>query len=125
MIDFSRDTVFKLKQTDNAEGYNMVGQLLIEGEQILSTYREIRDMVVFTDKRVISINVQKVTGKKKDFTSLPYAKISVFSVETAGVLDVDSELDMWFSGLGHVRFDFSGRSDIAMIGRIIAKYALR
>ena len=84
MIDFAKDTVFKLKQTDNADGEKMVAPLLTEGERVLSTYKEMRDMVVFTDKRVISVNVQKLTGKKKDFTSLPYAKISVFSVETAG-----------------------------------------
>lgn len=125
MIDFAKDTVFKLKQTDNADGEKMVAPLLTEGERVLSTYKEMRDMVVFTDKRVISVNVQKLTGKKKDFTSLPYAKISVFSVETAGMFDIDSELDMWFSGLGHVRFEFTGRSDIAYIGRIIAEHALR
>ena len=125
MIDFARDTVFKLKQTDNADGEKMVAPLLTEGERVLSTYKEMRDMVVFTDKRVISVNVQKLTGKKKDFTSLPYAKISVFSVETAGMFDIDSELDMWFSGLGHVRFEFTGRSDIIRIGQLIASYALR
>ena len=75
--------------------------------------------------RVISINVQGVTGKKKDFTSMPYSKISVFSIETSGVADIDSELEMWFSGLGKVHFDFTGRSDIIRIGQIIASYTLR
>ena len=125
MIDFKTDTVFKLKQADITDGEKLVGNLLTEGEQVVSAYREIRDMVVFTNKRVIAVNVQKLTGKKKDFTSLPYAKISVFSVETAGVMDLDSELDFWFSGLGHVRFEFTGRSDIVRIGKLIASYALR
>ena len=62
MIDFAKDTVFKLKQTDNADGEKMVAPLLTEGERVLSTYKEMRDMVVFTDKRVISVNVQKLTG---------------------------------------------------------------
>ena len=65
-----------------------------------------------------------MTGKKKDFTSMPYSKIQVFSVETAGVLDLDSELEIYFSGLGKVRFEFSGASDIIQIGQIIASYAL-
>lgn len=125
MIDFNSDTVVKLKQVDLVDGEKMVQGLLIEGEYVLSAYRAIRDMVVFTNKRVISINVQKLTGKKKDYTSLPYAKVSVFSVESAGVLDIDSELDMWYSGLGHVRFEFSGRSDIVEIGKTIAAFALR
>ncbi len=125
MIDFQTDTVFKLKQVDITDGEKLVDALLTEGERVLSAYREIRDMVVFTNKRVIAVNIQKLTGKKKDFTSLPYSKISVFSVETAGVMDLDSELDLWYSGLGHVRFEFTGKSNIVEIGRTIATYALQ
>lgn len=125
MIDFNNGSFVKLKQTDTEKGYNVVQPLLIGGEQVLSAYKGIRDYVVFTNMRVISINVQGVTGKKKDFTSMPYSKISVFSFETSGVADIDSELEMWFSGLGKVHFDFTGRSDIIRIGQIIASYTLR
>lgn len=125
MIDFNNGSFVKLKQTDTEKGYSVVQPLLIGGEQVLSAYKGIRDYVVFTNMRVISINVQGVTGKKKDFTSMPYSKISVFSIETSGVADIDSELEMWFSGLGKVHFDFTGRSDIIRIGQIIASYSLR
>ena len=125
MIDFNRDSVFNLKKADVTDGEKLVGHLLIDGETVVSAYHEMRDFAVFTNKRLITVNVQKMTGKKKDFTSLPYSKISVFSIETAGVMDLDSELDMWFSGLGHGRLEFSGRSDIFEIGRIIASYALK
>ena len=125
MIDFNNGSFVKLKQTDTEKGYNVVQPLLIGGEQVLSAYKGIRDYVVFTNMRVISINVQGVTGKKKDFTSMPYSKISVFSIETSGVADIDSELEMWFSGLGKIHFDFTGRSDIIRIGQIIASYTLR
>ena len=81
--------------------------------------------MVFTDKRIIAVNVQGITGKKKDYTTLPYSKISVFSIETSGLLDFDSELDLFYSGIGRVRFEFRGNCDIAEIGRIIAQYALR
>ncbi len=125
MIDFNNGAFFKLKQVNPQDGFNMVQGLLIQGESVLSAYRGIRDYVIFTNKRVISVNVQGVTGKKKDYTSLPYAKISAFSVETAGVLDLDAELDLWFSGLGNVRFEFTGHSDVVQIGQLIASYALR
>ena len=125
MIDFNNGSFVKLKQTDTEKGYSVVQPLLIGGEQVLSAYKGIRDYVVFTNMRVISINVQGVTGKKKDFTSMPYSKISGFSIETSGVADIDSELEMWFSGLGKVHFDFTGRSDIIRIGQIIASYTLR
>ena len=102
----------------------MVEELLIPEEQVLSAYRDVRDWVIFTDRRIVSVNVESMTGKKKNFTSLPYSTVSAFSVETAGVLDVDSRMELWFSGLGRVRFEFTGGSDTVAISRMIARYAL-
>ncbi|WMJ84555.1 PH domain-containing protein [Oscillospiraceae bacterium LTW-04] len=79
---------------------------------------------VFTDKRIIVINVQGITGKKKDFTSLPYSKIQSFSVETAGVLDLDSELVLWFSGLGKVKLEFTSDCNVSEICRMISEKVL-
>lgn len=125
MIDFINGSFIKLKLTDPENGFHMVQPLLIGGEQVMSAYKGMRDFVVFTNMRVIAVNVQGVTGKKKDFTSLPYSKISAFSVETSGVADIDSELEMWFAGLGKVHFDFTGRSNIVQLGQLIAGYTLR
>ena len=125
MIDFTNGSFIKLKQTDVQNGFKIVSPLLIGGEQVLSAFKGIRDYIVFTNMRVISVNVQGMTGKKKDYTSLPYSKISAFSVETSGVLDIDSELELWFSGLGKVHFEFTGHSNIVQIGQIIATYSLR
>lgn len=124
MIDFKNGSFIKLKQTNPAEVMGDITPLLVNGEQVLSAYKGMRDYVVFTDKRIISVNVQGMTGKKKDFTSLPYAKVQVYSVETAGHLDLDSELELWFSGLGLVKFEFTGQSNIVQIGQIIASYIL-
>lgn len=124
MIDFQNGTFIKLKQVANDTAKD-VQPLLIPGETIQGCYKGIRDYVVFTDKRVISINVQGITGKKKDFTSLPYSKISAFSVETAGHFDLDSELELWFSGLGKVKFEFSGSSNIIAIGQCISTFTLK
>jgi hypothetical protein len=65
-----------------------------------------------------------MTGKKRDYTSLPFSKVQAFSVETAGTFDLDAELDLWFSGLGKVRLEFKGRVDIRQIGQTIATYVL-
>ena len=123
MIDFKNGTFVKLKKTGNDVAKD-VAQLYVAGEQTVSCYQGLRDYVVFTNKRIFSVNVQGMTGKKKDFTSLPYSKIQAFSVETAGVLDMDSELELYFSGLGMVKFEFSGSSDVVQIGRIIGEYVL-
>lgn len=125
MIDFNNGSFVKLQQipTDQADG--SFAALLVEGETIYMAYRGIRDMVVFTSKRIIALNVQGMTGKKKDWTSLPYAKIQTWSVETAGTFDRDAELDLTFSGLGTVRFEFSGSTDVAYLSKLIAHYVLR
>ncbi len=125
MIDFQNSEYVKMKQVDPASIIGDVQPLLINGENVIGAYKAMRDYCVFTDKRVIAVNVQGVTGKKKDFTSLPYSKVSAYSVETAGMLDLDSELEMYFSGLGKVKFEFTGHSNIIQIGQIISTYILR
>ena len=125
MIDFNNASVFKLKKTEVSKFDSEMRDILLEDETIVGCYQDIRDHVVFTNKRIIAVNVQGITGKKKDFTTLPYSKITAYSIETAGTFDLDSELDLFLSGMGRVRFEFRGSSDILEIGRIIAKYALR
>jgi len=125
MIDFKNANYLKLKQVDNSQFAGVITPMLIQGEQIISTYKTVRDGVVFTNKRIIAISVQGITGSKKDFTSLPYSKISAYSVETAGTIDLDSELEMWFSGLGKVKFEFKNNANVTEICRIISTYALQ
>lgn len=124
MIDFKNASFIKLKPVPNYTYEEYITPLITDDEQVISTFKAMRDGVVFTNKRIIAVNVQGVTGKKKDFTTLPYKKIQAFSVETAGVLDLDSELEMWFSGLGRVKFEFSGKVDVAYICRIISNFVL-
>lgn len=124
MIDFQNGSIFKLKQTSPDSVKSNISSLLVNGEEVLSAYKGLRDYVVFTNKRVIAVNVQGVTGKKNDFTSLPYSKIQAFSSETSGVLDMDSELELYFSGLGKVKFEFSGTSNIVQLSQIIGSYIL-
>lgn len=124
MIDFKNGALYKLTKDKNAR-ISDIERILVDGENVLGSYTAMRDYVVFTDKRVISVNVQGMLGKKKDFTSMPYSKISVFSVETAGAFDLDGELEMYFSGVGKVHFEFSGDSDIEAIGKAIGHYVLQ
>ena len=124
MVDFQNGALFKLKQVPKEKAADAFEQLLIPDEVIISAYKSVRDKVIFTDKRIISLNVQGVTGKRKDYASLPYKRITAFSVETSGVLDIDSELEVWFAGVGRVHFEFTGRCDVAEISRNIAEKSL-
>ena len=124
MIDFSNGSVFKLKEGKADELGSSVAPILVDGERVIAAYKAARDYVVFTDKRLIAVNVQGLTGKKQDFTSLPWSKVQAWSVETAGHLDLDAELDLWFSGLGRVRLEFKGQADIQGLSKVIGSYAL-
>ena len=124
MIDFKNANYFKLKAVDNSTYESLISGTFANGESILSTFKGIRDGVVFTNKRIIAINVQGLTGTKKDFTSLPYSKIQAFSVETAVVFDLDSELELWFSGLGKVKFEFVKNANVSAICKMISERVL-
>lgn len=124
MLDFKNASFLKLKPVSDSTFSSVINPMLVPGEEIMGTFQSIRDGVVFTTKRIVAVNVQGLTGKKKDFTSLPYSKIQAYSVETAGVLDLDSELDLWFSGLGNVRFEFTFNADVAGICRMISERVL-
>ena len=72
--------------------------ILAPNENIEKAYKIIRDMMIFTDKRLIMVDKQGVTGKKVEYHSIPYRNITHFSVETAGTFDLDAELKIWISG---------------------------
>lgn len=124
MIDFENSEFLKLRAVDPSSFSAALNPLLIPGEEIVAGFKTIRDGVVFTNKRVIAINVQGITGKKVDYTSLPYKKIQSYSVETAGVFDLDGELELWFSSVGRVRFEFTSGSDLLQICALISEQVL-
>jgi len=122
MIDFDNKGFLKLKQ--NAEYAEKVKEFLLEDEAVIDAYKSLRDGVVFTNKRIIAVNVQGITGSKKDFTTLPYKNIVAYSVETSGTFDLDSELEIYFSAIGKVRFEFTGQTSMLEISNTIAGYVL-
>jgi len=124
MIDFNNASFFKLRAVSNDSFSSIVTPIFIAGEEIIGSFRGVRDGVVFTNKRIITINVQGVTGKKKDFTSLPYSKIQAYSVETAGTFDWDSELELWFSGLGKIKLEFNASANVSEICKMISERVL-
>lgn len=72
-------------------------RLLTEKEEIELGFSLLRDVFMFTNKRLILIDIQGLTGRKQEYLSLPYKHISRFSLETAGTFDLDAELKIWIS----------------------------
>jgi hypothetical protein len=80
------------------EATQKYGHILAKDETIEVAYKLIRDMLLFTKKRLILIDVQGLTGKKVEVLSVPYRQITRFAVESAGIMDLDAELKIWVSG---------------------------
>ena len=124
MIDFENAEYLKLRPVKEDAFDALIRPMFVDGEEVIQCFQTVRDGVVFTNKRIFAINIQGLTGKKKDFTILPYSRVQAFSVETSGVLDLDSELDLWYSGLGRIRFEFISNANVAMICRTISEQVL-
>lgn len=99
--------------------------ILAGEEQIERAFVIIRDLIVFTNKRLILVDKQGVTGKKVEYLSVPYSKINRFSVETAGHLDLDSELKIWLSGSqAPIQKQFKKDNGIYEVQKALASYVL-
>lgn len=115
---------FNLKQIDLGSVRKEVFDFLVADEDLIQAFETIRDQVIFTTKRILVINVQGITGKKKSYISYPYSKVQYFGIETAGVLDIDSELILAFNDGSKLSFDFRSNVDIIKISKCIAQFVL-
>lgn len=123
-IDFTNKKIFKLHQEDASNGQRVLAELLLNDEIVVGSYVSMRDRVIFTNKRIVSVNVQGITGSKIDYTSIPYKRIQFYSIETAGTIDLDSELEIYLSGSSSVKFEFFGNNNIKEIGKRISEFVL-
>ena len=125
-VNFNQDSVFNLKPISNDEVRGEVDGLLIADENVEFAFKTIRDQLVFTNKRIISIDVQGITGKRKSFATMPYSKIQYFSIQTPGFMELfpDSELFVMFTNGFTAKFEFKGAVDIGKIGRMLSEYVL-
>ena len=125
-VNFNQDSVFNLKPISNDEVRGEVDGLLIADEKVEFAFKTIRDQLVFTNKRIISIDVQGITGKRKSFATMPYSNIQYFSIQTPGFMELfpDSELFVMFTNGFTAKFEFKGAVDIGKIGRMLSEYVL-
>ncbi|GGK22592.1 hypothetical protein GCM10011583_63170 [Streptomyces camponoticapitis] len=101
-------------------------RLLGQGEQVHAAYQLIRDSILFTDRRLILIDKQGITGKKTEYHSIPYRSITHFAVETAGTFDLDAELKIWLSGASvPIQKTFTKGVDIYEVQAILTQFAAR
>ncbi|WP_018126111.1 PH domain-containing protein [Desulfovibrio oxyclinae] len=113
----------EVKSEDVAEE---LAPILADAEHVQRVFKVIRDMFVFTDRRLLLIDKQGITGSKVDYLSLPYRSMTCFSVETAGHFDLDAELKIWMSGRSEpVVKELKKGTDVVGIQKLLANGILK
>lgn len=116
--------LLNLKSIDKNEIRKEIPELLVEKEFVISAFQTVRDQVIFTNKRVFVVNVQGITGKKISYFSYPYSKVLYYGIETAGLIDIDSELILKFIDGTTLQFDFKTNVNIKELNQILSNYVL-
>ena len=103
------------------------GQLLTDDEEIELGFKLIRDTFIFTNKRLILIDVQGITGSKTEYKTVTYKSISRFSIETAGTFDLDAELKIWISSelQPSIKKQFNKSVNVYEVQKILAHHVLK
>jgi hypothetical protein len=113
-------------EIDSGKTQAEFSKVLAPGEKIEKAYQLIRDLLIFTDKRLILVDKQGVTGSKVEYHSLPYRAITHFSIETGGHFDLDADLKVWVSGSSTpFQKKFNKRLDIYQVQAVLASYVLK
>jgi hypothetical protein len=71
---------------------------LADDESVDKAFQLMRDLIIFTNRRMILVDRQGVTGRKTEYHSVPYRAVTHFTVESAGTFDLEAELKIWVSG---------------------------
>ncbi len=110
--------------TENIE--KQVGSVLGENENVQKAFQFVRDLIIFTDRRLILVDFQGITGRRTVYQSIPYRSIMRFTVETTGHFDIDAELTLWVLGMEEpIKREFTNDKSIKEIQQALATYALR
>lgn len=113
-------------EVDTEKLQSEFGEIIIDGEEIEAAFKIFRDKWVFTNKRLIMLNVQGVTGSKREYHSIPYSSITHFCIETGGTFDGDCEMKLWVRGLSSPMVkEFKRNLDIKGLQRMLAKHILK
>jgi hypothetical protein len=108
------------------EANNNLAKILIPNEQVVKAYKLVRDQIIFTNERLILIDVQGITGSKVSHQSIPYSSIKVFSMETAGTFDLDSEIKLYVHGIHEpISLQFKKGTELETIYMTLSTYSLR
>lgn len=113
-------------EIEPGQAQQQLAPLLVQGETVHRAFQVGRDMFAFTDRRLVLVDKQGVTGSKVEYRSVPYRVITNFSVETSGSFDLDAEMKIWIAGNPiAITKEFNKKTNVYEVQQILAHYVLR
>lgn len=82
----------------NSASTNNVERFFSEGEQIIAGFRFVRDEIIVTNHGIFVVDVQGLTGKKREYKYFPLKGLKYVSFESAGTLDMDADIKIGVDG---------------------------
>lgn len=106
--------------------YSDYGQLLVDGEIIEAGFVVLRDTFLFTNKRLILVEIQGISGRQIEYLSIPYSKITKFSVQTGESFDLNAELKLWI-GSETIPLEKKFNKDLSVydVQKVLASHVLK
>lgn len=125
MINFQKGKVIRLKAVSSDTVMKEAAKLLMPDEYIAACFRTVRDHLIFTNKRLISIDVQGLTGTRRSYSTMPYKMVQFFTVQTPGLVELvpDAEMVLHFANGYVCTFQFHANVNIMELQRLISQGA--
>lgn len=114
--------IIGLMNTNLEDGRDLFGFLISDQEEVLLSYKSVRDRLIVTSKKLLIIDIQGVVGRKKEYMVLPFSKLTGFSCESAGTFDLDAELKVWASAINQMEFQFLKGTDIRPLVKVLNEH---
>ena len=118
-MDFIPKTKFRLSQINPSTLHNLISPLIMRGEEILSAYQTHTDYVIFTNRRVLTVFLERNESTNNTLLTLPYSRILYFSIESTSSLENECIMHLYFFNIGDIEFEFVGNNNVAKLSHII------
>lgn len=110
-------------EADAEKVEEQIQDFLIPNERVVKAYQLVRDLTILTDRRIILIDKQGLTGRRTEYVYIPYKSIVKYSIETTGHFDLDADVKLWLSSHKEpISLEFRKSRDVAELMRIIAEH---
>lgn len=129
IIDWLADNAKQVDARTVEDTFKTTFPILLADEKVEIAFKSGRDTKVFTNRRILLINVKGITGAKIEYLTIPYSSVHAFYVQTAGaILDRSTELRLFTNLCGslyRIDQDFRhGKANIWAIQKLLCNHVL-